>query len=211
MIGDKTTHLLRTMGVQTVGTLAQIPQKTLEKVFGKNGTWMWEKANGIDTSSIVPYSAQKSMSKESTYEKDTADMVFLRQEIIRMVSELSFDLRTQKCTSGCIAVKIRYADFDTQTKQFSMPYTASDQILRKYALDLFHKLYNRRLMIRLIGIRLSKLASGGMQLNLFDNSALTGPLYQAMDRIRLRYGITSLKPASILLQNRRPDRLVKSF
>jgi len=198
MIGDKTTHLLRTMGVQTVGTLAQIPQRTLEKVFGKNGSWMWEKANGIDMSTIVPYSAQKSMSKESTYEKDTSDVAFLRQEIIRMVSELSYDLRNMKHTTGCITVKIRYADFDTQTKQASVPYTASDQVLRKYALDLFQKLYNRRIMIRLIGIRLSKLVSGGMQLNLFDNSALTAPLYMAMDRIRLKYGIASLKPASIM-------------
>lgn len=211
MIGDKTTHLLRTMGVQTVGTLAQIPQRTLEKVFGKNGSWMWEKANGIDMSTIVPYSAQKSMSKESTYEKDTSDVAFLRQEIIRMVSELSYDLRNMKHTTGCITVKIRYADFDTQTKQASVPYTASDQVLRKYALDLFQKLYNRRIMIRLIGIRLSKLVSGGMQLNLFDNSALTAPLYMAMDRIRLKHGIASLKPASILAAVKKQHTPIYNF
>ncbi len=205
MVGEKTTHLLRTMGVQTVGILAQIPRKVLQRVFGKNGTWMWEKANGIDTASIVPYSAQKSMSKESTYEKDTCDIAFLRQEIIRMVSELSYDLRNLKHTSGCISVKIRYADFDTQSKQASIPFTASEHSLRKYALDLFNKLYNRRLMIRLIGVRLSKLASGGMQLNLFDNSSTTAPLYHAMDKVRLKYGLASLKPASILLQGHKPS------
>lgn len=197
MIGEKTTQLLRTMGVQTVGTLARIPLKVLERVFGKNGTWMWEKANGIDHSTIVPYSAQKSMSKESTYARDTCDMVFLRQEIIRMVGELAFDLRQQEMTTGCISVKIRYADFDTHTRQMAIPYTASDSVLRRCALDLFRKLYNRRVMIRLIGIRLSKLAAGGMQLNLFDDSALTAPLYQAMDRIRLKYGLRSVQPASV--------------
>jgi DNA polymerase-4 len=198
MIGEKTTHLLRTMGVQTVGSLARIPCRMLERVFGKNGTWMWEKANGIDTSSVVPYHAQKSMSKESTYEKDTCDMVFLRQELIRMVGELAFDLREQQQTTGCISVKIRYADFDTQSKQMAIPFTASDHLLRQYALDLFRKLYNRRLMIRLIGIRLSKLVAGGIQLNLFDNSSLTAPLYQAMDRIRRKYGLPSLHPACAL-------------
>jgi DNA polymerase-4 len=158
---------------------------------------MWEKANGIDHSTIVPYSAQKSMSKESTYARDTCDMVFLRQEIIRMVGELAFDLRQHEMTTGCISVKIRYADFDTHTRQMAIPYTASDSVLRRCALDLFRKLYNRRVMIRLIGIRLSKLAAGGMQLNLFDDSALTAPLYQAMDRIRLKYGLRSVQPASV--------------
>jgi len=198
MIGDKTTHLLRTMGVQTVGTLAQIPVKMLERVFGKNGTWMWEKANGIDTSTVVPYNVQKSVSKESTYDKDTSDVKFLRQEMIRMIGELTFDLRNQNFTTGCISVKIRYADFDTQTKQMAIPYTSSDHVLRKCALDLFQKLYTRRIQIRLIGIRLSKLITGGLQLNLFDNSAITGPLYQAMDRIRIKYGIGSVKPATVL-------------
>jgi DNA polymerase-4 len=202
MIGEKTTHLLRTMGVQTVGKLAEIPLKVLERVFGKNGSWMWERANGIDNSSVVPYHAQKSMSKESTFEKDTADVSFLRQEIIRMVGELTFDLRKMKETTGCITIKIRYADFDTQTKQISIPYTASDHVLRRYAMELFEKLFNRRLMIRLIGVRLSKLVSGGMQLNLFDNSAAMSPLYVAMDKIRIRYGLSSVQPASTITLKR---------
>lgn len=203
MIGEKTTHLLRTMGVQTVGTLASMPRKALEQVFGKNGLWMWEKANGIDSSVVVPYSAQKSVSKESTYEKDTCDPVFLRQELIRMVHELCFELRKLRHTCGCITVKIRYADFDTQSRQASLPYTAADHVLVRYALDLFQALYNRRQMIRLIGIRLSKLASGGMQLQLFDSSSVRAPLYQAMDAVRLKYGISALATATVLQTRQR--------
>lgn len=190
--------MLRTMGVLTVGTLAEIPRKVLERVFGQNGAWMWERANGIDFSPVVPHVAQKSMSKESTFEKDTTDTTFLRQEIIAMVSHLAFDLRKLKQMTGCVAVKIRYADFDTQTRQIAIPHTASDHVIRRYALDLFEKLYNRRLMIRLVGVRLSKLVGGGSQLNLFDQSALLAPLYQAMDRVRLKHGRHAVIPASTL-------------
>ena len=119
-----------------------------------------------------------------------------------MIGELTFELRKLNETTGCITIKIRYADFDTQTKQISIPYTASDHVLRKYALELFNKLFNRRLMIRLIGVRLSKLVAGGMQLNLFDNSAMMSPLYMAMDKIRIRYGLTSVQPASTITLKR---------
>jgi DNA polymerase-4 len=200
MIGEKTAQMLHRMGVDTVGSLAQIPQKVLERVFGKNGSWMWEKANGIDHSEIIPYSAQKSMSKESTYSRDSADMLFLRREIIRMADELGFELRRLGQTCGCITVKIRYADFDTQTKQASLPYTSSDHVLRKTAIELFTRLYNRRLLVRLLGIRLSKLTSGGMQLMLFDESSSMAPLYAAMDRIRSRHGIQLIQAAALSRQ-----------
>lgn len=202
MIGEKTSHMLRTMGISTVGILAQMPLKVLERVFGKNGTWMWERSNGIDPSPVVPYTAQKSVSKESTYEKDTSDTGFLRQEIIRMLSEICFELRKLRQTAGCITLKIRYADFDTQTRQMAIPYTAADHVLRRYALALFEKLYNRRVMIRLIGVRLSKLVAGGTQLDLFDNSSALSPLYQAMDQIRIKHGLYALQPASVLEQPR---------
>ena len=197
MIGEKTAQMLHRMGVDTVGSLAQIPRKVLERVFGKNGSWMWEKANGIDHSEIIPYSAQKSMSRESTYGRDSSDLVFLRREVIRMADELGFELRRLGQTCGCITVKIRYADFDTQTRQTSLPFTASDQVLRKTALELFTRLYNRRLLVRLIGIRLSKLTSGGMQLLLFDESSAMAPLYAAMDRIRSRHGMQLIQAAAL--------------
>lgn len=203
MIGDKTSHMLHTMGIFTLGDLAEIPLKVLQRVFGKNGTWMWERAHGIDYSEVIPYSEQKSMSKESTFNSDTTDTAFLRQQIIMMVSELSFDLRKSKFTTGCVAVKIRYSDFDTQTRQIAISYTASDHTIRQHALELFDKLYNRRMQIRLIGVRLTKLAGGGSQLNIFDNSSIIGPLYHAMDKVRLRYGLGSVIPASTLAVKRR--------
>ena len=198
MVGPKTTKLLQSMRISTIGDLARIPQKVLVRVFGKNGFWMWQHANGIDSSDIVPYAEQKSISKESTFESDTTDMAFLRQQIIGMVSELAFDLRNMKHITGCISVKIRYADFDTNMRQMAIPYTASDHVLRQFALDLFAKLYERRVQVRLIGVKYSKLAMGGTQLSLFDKSSTVNPLYQAMDKIRNKYGLGAVMPATVL-------------
>lgn len=203
MIGEKTAHMLHNMGIQTVGDLAQMPLKVLLRVFGKNGNWMWERANGIDYSEVIPYTEQKSMSKESTFNSDTTDVAFLRQQLIMMVCELSFDLRKAKFTTGCVAVKIRYSDFDTQTRQIAIPYTASEHTIRQHVLELFEKLYNRRMKIRLIGVRMTKLAAGGSQLNLFDNSSIISPLYQAMDKLRDHYGIDSVFPAATVDFKRR--------
>lgn len=198
MVGEKTGHQLRSMGVSTIGTLGQISPKLLERVFGKNGIQLWERANGLDDTPIVPYTAQKSISKESTFDKDTIDMAFLRRQIVRMVTELCYELRSMNQMAGCITVKIRYNNFDTHTRQAQIPYTASDHKLIAVATELFERLYQRRLMIRLVGIKLSKLIQGGLQLHLFDNSARLAPLYQAMDRIRNRYGLGAIQPASAL-------------
>jgi DNA polymerase-4 len=198
MVGEKTGHKLRSMGVNTIGTLGQIPPRMLERVFGKNGISLWEKANGKDDTPVVPYSAQKSLSKESTFDKDTIDVAFLRQQIVAMVTELCYELRRMQQMTGCVTVKIRYNNFDTYTRQMNIAYTASDHKLIAVATELFDKLYQRRLMIRLVGVRLSKLIRGGLQLHLFDNSATLAPLYQAMDRIRDRYGLQAIQRASAL-------------
>src|SRR5690606_12538764 len=125
----------------------------MERVLGENGRTIWNKANGVDNTPIVPYSEQKSMSTETTFDKDTTDMYYLRRVLITMVDELSFDLRKSEKLTGCITVKIRYSNFDTHTKQSKIPYTSSDNAISQKVLDLFNTLYSRRMMIRLIGIK----------------------------------------------------------
>lgn len=106
---------------------------------------------------------------------------------------------------GCIAIKIRYSNFDTHTKQLQMFYTTDDEIIINKALELFDKLYDRRLLIRLVGVRFSKIVSGYSQINLFDNSAEMANLYQSMDRIRVRHGSRLIGRAygMLLYQKRR--------
>jgi DNA polymerase-4 len=188
MVGDAGYRLLRSMGVARIGTLRLMPPDMVEQVLGKNGIVIWRKANGIDPTPVKPYSEQKSMSSEHTYEQDTTDMVVLRQTLSAMVEKLAFELRDKQKLTGCVTVKIRYANFDTHSQQKHIPYTAFDHILLDTVLGLFEKLYNRRMLIRLVGVRFSHLVGGAQQLNMFEDTPEMASLYQTMDNIRRRFG-----------------------
>jgi DNA polymerase IV len=195
MIGEATTRSLRNMGIVYVGTLSQMPRMVLERTFGKVGTMLWQKSNGIDNSPVVPSTEAQSISKEITFQQDSTDIGQMRQTLSFMAEDLAFQLRSQGFCAGTITVKIRYANFDTQSKQLSIPLTHSDHTLRQWAWELFDKLYDRRLLIRLVGLRCSKLVRGQEQLGLFDSSSKVGPLYQAMDHLRKRFGTDTVSNA----------------
>ena len=196
MIGAVTSQTLRNMGIVQVGTLSQMPLKILEKTFGKSGTVLWERANGIDLRPVVPYSEQKSLSKEITFEQDSTDVVLLRRILGSLTEQLAYDLRKLGQCTACVTVKVRYSNFDTHTRQISIPASASDHRLIPTVQELFEKLYDRRLLIRLIGVRFSKLWQGQEQLQIFDEGARLVPLYGAMDKLRNRYGDFSILRAS---------------
>ena len=188
MVGDKTYHLLRSMGVEKVHTLQKMPIEMLEMVLGENGNMIWKKANGIDNSPVVPYQERKSMSTEETFDTDTIDLNKLNSVFITMTEKLAYQLRSENKLTACITLKIRYTDFNTHTMQARIPYTSCDHTLIAKAKELFEKLFNKRLLIRLIGVRFSHLVGGGHQINLFEDSQEIIQLYQAMDRIRKRFG-----------------------
>jgi len=187
-IGEKTYSFLRNMGVEKVQTIQQMPIEIMGRVLGEAGLVLWKKANGIDNTLVEPYSEQKSMSTETTFDKDTTDIEKLRNILISMVDTLAFDLRKVRKVAACVTLKIRYSDFQTYTFQARIPYTAADHILLDKVLELFKRNYSRRILIRLIGIKFSNLVSGHSQIDLFDDSEEKIKLYLAMDKIRLRYG-----------------------
>ncbi len=188
MIGPKSYQLLRSMGISTIRTLSLIPPEILMQVMGKNGLVIWKKANGIDPAPVMPYTEQKSIGTERTFDRDTNDMDKLRHVLIGMVEKIAFELRRKGKLTGCVTVKIRYANFDTHTLQKQLPYTTFDHILITTALGLFGRLYQRRMLIRLIGVRFSHLMGGSQQLDIFEDKPELTNLYQAMDHIRKRYG-----------------------
>jgi DNA polymerase-4 len=192
MIGQKTSALLRSMGVETIDVLSQIPVEMLMNLLGKNGIELWRRANGIDNTPIVPYHEQKSIGTENTFESDTTDVGFLNQELVRMTEQIAFELRDNNKLTGCITVKLRYSDFQTFTRQAVIPYTCSDHLLLQHVKELFGKLYDRRLLVRLIGVRFSHLVPGNYQINLFEDTQETVKLYQAIDHIKHRFGETKL-------------------
>ncbi len=188
MVGNKTYQLLRSMGIATIGDFRQMPDVVVSQALGKNGIEIWKKANGIDTTPVQPYEEQKSLSKEHTFENDTIDIVLLKSVLARMVERLAFEMRSQTKLTGCVTVKIRYSNFDTHTMQRQIQYTSFDHLLLNTVYDIFDKLYDRRLLIRLIGVRFSSLVGGTQQLDLFDDTAEMTNLYGALDKIRKRFG-----------------------
>lgn len=198
MVGDKTYQTLRNLGLRKVGTVQEMPMDVMQRVLGKNGTVIWKRANGIDNTPVIPFWERKSISTERTFDKDTIDVVKLKGILIAMTENLAYQLRRGEKLTACIAVKIRYSDFNTYSKQLRIPYTSADHILIPKILELFKTLYNRRLLVRLIGIRFTHLVSGNYQINLFDDTEEALNLYHAMDTIRNRYGDKSVIRASAM-------------
>jgi len=196
MIGDKTFRLLRSMGISKIKTLSQMPVEMLESVLGKNGTILWKKANGIDPAPVIPYHDSKSISAERTFERDTMDIRALNSVLVEMVEKLTYRLRQENKLTSCITIKIRYANYDTQTMQKRIPYTAFDHHILEIAKELFRRLYTRRMLIRLLGVKFTRLVQGTQQLNLFEDTRRVVHLYQTMDRIRNMYGKHSIGRAS---------------
>ncbi|CAN5917763.1 DNA polymerase IV [soil metagenome] len=194
-VGPKSFQLLRNMGVPTIEVLRMIPVELMRKVLGQEGGTIWEKAHGVDPTPVVPYSEQKSISTEQTFATDTTDVTRLGNLLVAMTEGLAFELRKQGKLAGCITVKVRYANFDTHTQQLQLPYTAADHVLIGKARELFTKLYNRRLLVRLLGVRLSSLVHGFQQIDLFEDTVELTNLYQAMDKIRFRYGEKAVRRA----------------
>ena len=188
MVGDKTYQLLRGMGVMWIRTLQEMPIELMEQVLGQNGIIIWRKAQGIDHSAVEPYSERKSISTERTFDKDTIDVKALKGMLVGMAEKLAFQLRTEEKLTACVTVKIRYSDFNTYTLQAKIPYTSLDHTLIEKVKELFDKLYQKRMLIRLIGIRFSHLVQGSYQYNMFEDTTEQLQLYQAMDKIRKRFG-----------------------
>lgn len=197
-VGDKTYQVLRNLGIDKVGIVQEMPLEMMVSVLGENGKTIWKRALGIDNPPIIPFYERKSISTERTFGKDTIDMIKLRTTIFAMAENLAFQLRRGEKLTSCIAVKIRYSDFNTYTKQIKIPYTSADHVIIPKVMELFDRLYERRLLIRLVGVKFSDLVSGNYQINLFDDTEEMLRLYDAMDRIRNRFGELSVQKAAAI-------------
>lgn len=198
MVGDKTYHLLRSLGVEKVRTMQEMPMELMERVLGKNGIMLWKKAQGIDNSPVVAWQERKSISTERTFEEDSTDVYQMRSILIAMAEKLAYQLRSENKLTACVSIKIRYSDFQTYSKQRKIPYTSLDHTLIQTTLDLFESLYQRRVLIRLIGVRFSHLVGGSYQIRLFEDSEKMIKLYQSMDKVRNRFGSKAIQRAVTL-------------
>lgn len=187
-VGEVMYRSMCDLGIKRIQTIQEMPLEMMSKVFGKNGVSIWKKANGIDNSPVIQYHERKSISTERTFDKDTTDVHKLEGIIIAMAENLIYQLRRGNKLTACITFKIRYSDFQTYTMQKRIPYSSADHKIIPIVKELYKKLYQRRMLVRLVGVRFSHLVEGGHQIDLFDDDEKILNLYQAMDRMRERYG-----------------------
>lgn len=195
-VGESTYSNLLQLGIETIKNLSERKPEDLEKQFGKYGIDLWNKSQGFHYGDVVPYHEAKSISTENTFEENKNDPGFLLKEVVRMIEKIAYELRQDDKMSGCVAVKIRYPDFETTSRQTTIPYTFCDDELIPVAKDLFHKLWRKNQPVRLLGVRLSELTDGAMQTNLFNNLEKKTQLYKAIDEVKNRYGRDSLTKAT---------------
>lgn len=188
MVGNVTYKALCDLGVKRIQTVQDMPMELMHKVLGKNGLSIWKKANGIDNSPVVQYHERKSISTERTFNKDTTDISKLKGIVIAMAENLAYQLRRGNKLTACVTFKIRYSDFQTYTQQQRIPYSAMDHSIIPVVLNLYNKLYNRRLLVRLVGVKFSHLVEGGHQIHLFEDDEKLLHLSEAIDKMRERYG-----------------------
>jgi DNA polymerase-4 len=195
-VGEQTFKILQGMGLSTIRDLAAIPASEMEKKLGKYGLELWNKSQGQDESEVVAYREAKSISTENTFEENIADQDFLDAELVRMTERVGYELRQDNMTAGCIAVKIRYPNFETTSKQISIPYTFYDDEFIPKAKELFRQLYRQGEPVRLLGVRLSELTDEAMQTNLFENLEKKTELYKAIDDLKNKFGRGSITKAT---------------
>jgi DNA polymerase-4 len=200
MVGDVTFQLLSRLGIRTIRTLSEMPVDVLQQLIGKNGNELWKKAHGIDENPVIPYSERKSISTEDTFAQDSIDIQGIQSILSGMVEKLCYQLRAEKWLVSVVVVKLRYSNFDTETKQCRIPYTSADHTLLRYVLELFKKVYTRRMRIRLVGVKFTGLVHGCHQMDLFEDTEELISLYQTMDKIKNRFGTSSVGRASGLLK-----------
>jgi DNA polymerase-4 len=194
-VGEALNEKLNSMGIFTIQQLSETPVTVLENKMGKYGVDLWKKSQGIHEGIVQPYHESKSISTENTFETNQTDEAFLLSELVRMTEKVAYELRSDKKLTGCVAVKIRYANFETTSKQTAINYTLRDDELIPIAKDLFNKLYRKGEPIRLLGVRLSELTSHVLQGSLFAENEKKNQLYKAIDEVKNLFGKSALKKA----------------
>ena len=195
-VGDHTHGILKLMGIVTIQDVSERTAEDLEERLGKWGIDLWYKSQGVHNGEVSQYHEAKSVSSENTFEENKTDIKFLKSELVRLTEKIAFELRQDGKVAGCIAVKIRYHDFETTSRQTTVPYTCADDEVIPVVKELFDKLYRKGEPVRLLGVRLSELTNDAIQTNLFDDMERKSGLYKAIDNVKNRFGKNSLTRAS---------------
>ena len=200
-VGQQTANSLHRIGVRKIQTLAEMPVQALVALIGERGKTIWQKANGIDDTPVIEFNEKKSISLEKTFPSDTLDIAKLKACISRMVEKLCFELRKTRRLTSVVSIKIRYTNFDTESLKRKIYYTSRDDMVLPILYEMFDKLYQRRMRLRSLGISFSGLVGGHYQIDLFNDTSEAVSLYQAIDKMKSRFGEKYIQRGTSLNNN----------
>jgi DNA polymerase-4 len=167
-VGPVTAESLAKMGVERIGDLAQLPEGVLRERFGRHGEHMARQAQGIDTRAVVTERETKSISQETTFERDLVDVKALRDQLRELSQGVAQRLQRAELAAGTVAIKLRYADFSTLTRQSTLATpTDEERLIYRTALALFERTWERGRPVRLLGVAGRQLCAPVGQLPLF--------------------------------------------
>ena len=195
-VGPRTREILESLGVMTIGCLADLPLDTLMNVFGQSGYGLQRAAQGFSTSEVIPDSPAKSVGRETTFERDLVDWAEIERILAYLTERAAYALREKQMETRCVTLKVRYGDFKTNTFAKTLPEpTCLDRDIIDALHDLIPKAKERRVRVRLIGVSLSSLTYNQRQLRLFDrrNAEKWERVLESVDRMRDRYGFEFLR------------------
>jgi DNA polymerase-4 len=197
-VGDHTLQLLASMGIHTIRELSEASPVLLAHRLGKAGQALYEKSQGIHHGIVQPFHASKSVSAENTFEENITDPETLYSELVRLTEKVAYALRKDAHYAGCIAIKVRYPDFETRSRQMTIQPSCHDDEFISAARQLLSSLYVPGTPVRLLGVRLSDFSQPVVQTSLFTDTSRKTQLYQAIDDVKNKYGRSALHKARSL-------------
>ena len=205
-VGPKGAAHLERMGIHTIGDLQRAPLGGLQAEFGQWALDMQRKALGIDSSLVSTDHEPRSVSRETTFTRDIGDLTQLKRVLLSLTEEMAHDLRAEGLQAGTIAIKLRWASFETITRQTTLPQPSdSATVIYKSASALLAAAMSKGGKVRLLGVRGTRLA-GGRQLSMFDGgSEKRVRLNQAVDDIREKFGEEALRRAALVKKEKPKD------
>lgn len=205
-VGAKTARKLRQSGIATVGQLAVYPQDALEKKMGKFGRHLWKLANGMDDSEVVPWDEVKSISNETTFGKDVADIEKMKATLLHLSEKVGRRTRKKGLKGKTVILKIRFADFSTFTRNRTLAESTdlAEHIYRTI-LDLFATFDLEEQKVRLLGVGISQLDEGHSgQTELFENdNRKKKQVAVTVDKIKDKYGDDAITRAAVFKRGKR--------
>ncbi|MGA8023163.1 MAG: DNA polymerase IV [Candidatus Acidiferrales bacterium] len=195
-IGKVTDAALQALGIETIAQLQAVPLERLEETFGQWGTALFRKARGIDSYEFFVDAEPKSISHNQTFGEDTRDRDTLESTLSYLCQKASKRMRDAGLHARTVTLTLRYANFTTITRGHTLAEPSDlDTVFLRAVRELFHRAWDGKAMLRLVGVAFTSFSAGSAQFDLLDpqRREKLERLAQATDRLRDRFGFSKVQ------------------